>query len=127
MGSKGGLTKANSTTICYYHNFIDAFFSNICKVSVKCSLESVDIGVHFTNLQRWADSCRYIIMTSQRESWRLNLHTNRVFIQQFAHTNNKETSKVFVTLNLSVDFAGDRWFPSTKGQLRGKGFHFITS
>ena len=83
---------------------------------MKCSLESVDIGVYFTNLQRWADSCRYNIMASQRESWRLNLQTNRVFIQYFAHSNNKETSKVFVALHLSGDLAGDWWIPGTKGQ-----------
>ena len=39
----------------------------------------------------------------------------------------KKTSKLRVTGPLCGEFTGDRWFPRTKGQLRGKCFHLMTS
>ena len=39
----------------------------------------------------------------------------------------KKTSKIRVIDPLCWEFTGDRWIPLTKGQLRGKCFHVMTS
>ena len=52
----------------------------------------------------------------QWPSWGLELPVNRVFVQQFVQTDNKETSKVHVTVPLWGEFTGHRWIPRTKVQ-----------
>ena len=52
----------------------------------------------------------------KRPSWRLELPVNRVFIERIVQTNNKETSKVRVTVPLRGEFTDDRWFHRPKGQ-----------
>ena len=47
---------------------------------------------------------------------------NRLFMRR-----SKKTSKLCVTDLLWGEFTGDRWIPHTKGQLRGKCFHLMTS
>ena len=46
--------------------------------------------------------------------------------QSFIQTQSKKTSKLRVT-GLCVGNSPDRWIPRTKGQLRGKCFHLMTS
>ena len=41
-------------------------------------------------------------------SWRLELPVNRLFIQEFVQTNNKEASKVRVTVPLWGEYTGGR-------------------
>ena len=65
--------------------------------------------------------------------WRHNEHDGvsnhqpHVCIQAFFQAQIKENIKVPRHWPLWAEFTGDRWIPRTKGQLRGKCFHLITS
>ena len=61
--------------------------------------------------------------------WRPRSPAIRVFAQQFARADVKETSKLRVTGPLYGESTGDRCIPLTKGpgRLPGKFFHVMTS
>ena len=52
---------------------------------------------------------------------------SRMFTQPFIQTQIKENIKAPRHWPLCGEFTGDRWIPRTKGQLRGKCFHLMTS
>ena len=66
----------------------------------------------------------FITMTSQ---WRLKSPASRVFTQPFIQAQIKKIIKVPRHWPLQGEFTGDRRIPRTKGQLRGKCFHLLTS
>ena len=68
-----------------------------------------------------------ITVTSQWARWRLRSPASRLFTQPFIQAQNKENIKAPRHRPLWGEFTGDRWIPRTKGQLRGKCFHLMTS
>ena len=85
-----------------------------------------------TNLGQMIQMCThalhvFITMTSQWARWRLKSSASRLFIQPFIQAQIKESIKVPRHWPLCGEFTGDRWFPRTNGQLRGKCFHLMTS
>ena len=52
---------------------------------------------------------------------------SRLFTQPFIQTQIKENIKAPRHWPLCGEFTGDRWIPRTKGQLRGKYLHLMTS
>ena len=50
-------------------------------------------------------------------SWRFELLASRVFVQQFVETDNKETSKVCVTVPLWREYTCHRWIPCKKRKM----------
>ena len=53
-------------------------------------------------------------------------HRRLDYFLPFVWTNIKENTKARVTSPLLGESIGDRWVPLTKGQWRGKFFHFMT-
>ena len=79
----------------------------------------------------WISSPLVYVMTLQ---WRHNEHDGISNHQPrdclFNHSfrrRSKKTSKLHVTGLCVGEFTGERWIPLTKGQLRGKCFHLMTS
>ena len=68
-----------------------------------------------------------ITMTSKWAQCRLKSPASRLFTQPFIQAQIKENIKAPRHWPLCGEFIGDRWIPRTKGQSRGKYFHFITS
>ena len=66
-------------------------------------------------------------MTSQWPRWHLKSPASRLFTQSFIQAQIKENIKAPRHWPLCGEFTGDRWIPRTKGQLRGKCFHLMTS
>ena len=65
-------------------------------------------------------------MTSQWPRWRLKSPASRLFTP-FIQSQIKEKIKAPRHWPLCGEFTGGRWIPRTKGQWRGKCFHFMTS
>ena len=59
--------------------------------------------------------------------WRIRSLASRLFTQPFIQAQIKENIKAPRHWPLSGEFTGDLWIPRTKGQLRGKCFHLMTS
>ena len=74
---------------------------------------------------RW--STVNITTTSYWARWRLKSPASRLFTQSFIRAQIKENIKAPRHWPLCREFTGDRWIPHTKGQLRGKCFHLMTS
>ena len=71
---------------------------------------------------------RHIItVTSEWAWWRLKSPASRVFTQPFIQVEIKESIKAPRHWSLWGEFTGDRWISRTKVQIRGKGFHMMTS
>ena len=68
-----------------------------------------------------------ITMAPQWARWRLKSPTSPLFTQPFVQVLIKEYIKASRHCPLWGESTGDRWIPRTKGQLRGKYFHFMTS
>ena len=66
-------------------------------------------------------------MASWWARWRLKSPASRLFTQPFVQVQIKESIKALRHWCLREEFTGDRWIPCTKGQLRGKCFHLMTS
>ena len=64
------------------------------------------------------------IITAQ---WRLKSTASRLFAQTFVQAQIKRNIKAPRHWPLWGESTGDRWIPRTKGQLRGKYFHLMTS
>ena len=68
-----------------------------------------------------------ITLTSQWARWRLKSPASGLFTQLFIQVQIKENIKAPRHWPLCGEFTGDRWILRTKGQLRGKCFHLMTS
>ena len=68
-----------------------------------------------------------MLVTSWWARWRLKSRGSWVFTQPFVQAQIKEKIKAPRQWPLWGEFTGDRWIPRTKGQWRGKCFHFMTS
>ena len=69
----------------------------------------------------------HITMTSWWVLWRLKSPASRLYVQPFIQAQIMENIKALRHWPLWGEFTGDRWIPRTKGQLRGKWFHLMTS
>ena len=67
------------------------------------------------------------LVWSETLRWRLKPPASRLFTQPFIRAQIKENIKTPRHWPLCGEFTGDRLFPRTKGQLRGKCFHLMTS
>ena len=68
-----------------------------------------------------------ITLTSKWPRWRLKSPASRLFTQLFIQMQIKENIKAPASLAFVWGIHRDRWIPRTKGQLRGKFFHLMTS
>ena len=68
-----------------------------------------------------------ITVTSQWARWRLKSTAFWLFTERFVQVQIKENIKAPRHWPLCGEFTADRWIPRTKGQLRGKCFHLMTS
>ena len=93
------------------------------------------MGPHYNNIrflqishnQQRRHSSPHITMTSWW-AWRcLKSPASRLFTQSFIQAQIKENIKAPRHWPLCMEFTGDRGIPRTKGQLRGKCFHLMTS
>ena len=58
--------------------------------------------------------------------WRFR-KARRLFVEQFVQVHIKENTKATRYLSFTRWYTNDWWIPLTKGQLRWKGFHVMTS
>ena len=79
--------------------------------------------------EKLTDFCHSALITvmSLWARWRLKSPASRLFTQPFNQTQIKENIKAPRHWPLGGEFTGHRWILRTKGQLRLKCFHLMTS
>ena len=82
-----------------------------------------------TNGEYWTDALRPLPLQLRQNGLDsvLNHQPHDCLLKRLFRHWSKKTSKLRVTGPLCGEFTGDRWIPRTKGQLRGKCFHLMTS
>ena len=98
--------------------------TNVCMQGIDETHRSVLECLQFTTTMAIGT---HITMTSWWVRWRLKLPASRLFVQPFIQAKIKENIKALRHWPLWGEFTGHRWIPRTKGQLRGKCFHLMTS
>ena len=91
-------------------------------------------GVRSISNRRLSSIRRSLLSGKLPLRWRHNEHdgvsnhlTSRLFTQASIQAQIKESIKAPRDWPLWGEFTGHRWIPRTKGQLRGKRFHSVTS
>ena len=109
----------------------------MCHVQLRWgALKNVDLKIKWQTFLRWktnTDGCwcpltgSSITLTSLWPRWRLKSPASRLFTQPFIQTQIKKKHRSSASLAFVWGIHRNRWIPRTKGQLRGKCFHLMTS
>ena len=109
----GGWTK---DYLCAFSEFFNSLYTCHHQLGVyfsrKYILDLVPHAVSYNTIRLPLQRCKMTVMASPIAS------------QQFVQTDNKETSKVCITVLLWGDSTSDWWIPCTKGTVTWKKFQF---
>ena len=122
----------NLTFMCFNASCTGMPFNTKCEKTGGMLVNSVCRGWGYCiklNMSYLPQTQLCITMTSWWSWWRLRSPASQLFTQQlpFIQTEMNENIKVLRPWALCGEFTGGRWIPRTKGQLRGKVFHLMTS
>ena len=111
-------SNAENVSICWRHHVLHEIHIYRFSLIIHClDWSSISALEHYDD----------VIMRHNDVIMRLKSPASPLFTETFIRAQFKENIKAPRHWPLCGEFTGDRWIPRTKGQLRGKCFHLMTS